>query len=83
MDWTQEDIQLLRQLRAAGLSYDEIAAALHRSTAAIGTKARQLKLPARHYVPTPPQPKRGPAHRVRLHIPRAGKTTLPPLPSLG
>jgi hypothetical protein len=80
MHWTEREIAQLAELRRAGRSNQEIAQTLGRSVAAVGTKARSLKLPFRNYVPTPPpQP---PGHRVRLHIPRAGKVTLPPLPSL-
>lgn len=77
--WTADDIARLRELRAQGLMNEEIAEQMHRSKISVANKATRLHIPSA-YVPI--APKRGVRTTPRSAIKRAGKTTLPPLPSL-
>lgn len=76
--WSDDDVALLRELWTAPehLSVEAIARRLHRTKSAIVRKRRRLGLPAR---PNPLHPK---ATHVTRPPPRAGASTLPPLPSL-
>ena len=71
--WTEDEVALFRQLRADGLTMPQISARMNRSEASLDRKLRGLGLPHRtgHFqrVANPKQVK------------RAGKRTLPPLPS--
>jgi len=78
-DWSDEEIVLLRELWAAGMSETAIGGQLGgRTKHMVHHKARRLGLPAR---PNPVPPVRPRVHPPEVH--RAGRTTLPPLPSLG
>ncbi len=79
--WSAAEIAKLKKWRAAGVTYEEIATRLGRSRNAVRSKANDIGLP----------PLRTPAELARRRSPdapapepvqRAGKTTLPPLPSL-
>lgn len=78
--WPKDEVEKLVAWHAAGIGNLEMAQRLGRTVTAVKAKVRALKLPARHVVPTPPvrQRVRAPENPVQ----RAGKTTLPPLPSL-
>lgn len=82
-EWTTSEIAILTTMRRRGCTIREIAQVItNRSHRSIESKAKHLKLPSL-YKPTPPI--NPPARRPRPDhnaIPRAGKTTLPPLPSL-
>lgn len=71
--WTEDEVALFVQLRTDGLSMQQISARLNRSQASLQRKLRKLELPHRtgHFRPVA-NPKQ---------IKRAGKQTLPPLPS--
>lgn len=78
MFWTPKEIALLTQLRARGLSARQIQQHMpNRDTKAIENKCRHLKL--HRDQPTSPKPAQRSHHQ---DTPRAGKTTLPLLPSL-
>ena len=78
-DWSDEETQLLRELWAAGVSESEIGRQLGGKTKhMVHGKARRLGLPAR---PNPAPPVRPRVRPPEVH--RAGRTTLPPLRSLG
>jgi hypothetical protein len=81
-NWTQRDIELLRELRQAGHNNPEIAARLNRSVLSVKCKARQLHLPSNYHPTPPPTTPRRATRSPSRHIPRAGKSTLPPLASL-
>jgi hypothetical protein len=71
--WTEDEVALFRQLRADGLSMQQISARLNRSLASLQRKLNRLKLPHRTgHFQRAANPKQ---------IKRAGRTTLPPLPS--
>jgi len=74
--WPDWEVEKLRQLRADGMSVRDIPAALGRSTYAVASKIRELGLPAVN----DGLRQRGSAKQDRYM--RAGKSTLPPLPSL-
>jgi hypothetical protein len=74
--WSDDEVELFLQLRADGLSNKQIAARLGRSESALSRKLKRLaEAPRRtgHFQPAA----KGPRY-VRK---RAGKVTLPPLPS--
>jgi hypothetical protein len=78
-DWSDEETQLLRELWAAGVSEAAIGREIGgRSKHMVHGKARRLGLPQR---PNPAPPVRPRVRPPEVH--RAGRTTLPPLPSLG
>ena len=78
-DWSDEEIVLLRELWAAGVSETAIGRAISgRTKHMVRGKAKRLGLPAR---PNPAPPVRSRVRPPEVH--RAGRTTLPPLPSLG
>lgn len=71
--WSDEETELFAQLRADGWSRKQISAKLHRSEASLSRKMERMDLPrqsARFQPSGKPKAK------------KAGKTTLPPLPSL-
>jgi hypothetical protein len=72
--WTDEERALLRRLRANGVGATRIGVMMGRSKHSVDKQLRYLALN------TPQAPKR-PSHDAGGGI-RAGKTTLPPLPSL-
>lgn len=83
--WSPNDLRILRELRLAGYTNRQIAQTLDRSPRAVEHKAKALKIPSKH-APTPRQlyQQRRQQRRAttQTDIPRAGPTTLPPLPSL-
>jgi hypothetical protein len=72
--WTDEERAMLRRLRANGLGATRIGLMMGRSKNSVDKQLRCLALNV------PQAPKR-PSHDAGGGI-RAGKTTLPPLPSL-
>jgi GcrA cell cycle regulator len=78
-DWSDEDVERLRELWAAGVSLSAIGREIGgRTKHMVQGKAQRLGLPAR---PNPVPPVRPRVRPPEVH--RAGRTTLPPLPSLG
>ena len=80
--WTADDVRRLRELAAAGMTKRQIAEALGRSPDSVGGKLRKLRLAS---TPSPTIRTRGPRGLFEPGQPkaeRAGRTTLPPLPSL-
>ncbi|HEY2419290.1 MAG TPA: hypothetical protein VGH84_15310, partial [Steroidobacteraceae bacterium] len=76
--WPKDEVEKLKAWRSAGIGSTEVARRLGRTVASVAAKVRDMKLPALATKPTPPV-------RPRVHPPevqRAGRTTLPPLPSL-
>jgi hypothetical protein len=75
--WTDEERELLRQLRANGLGPVLIGRMMGRSKYSVGKQLRKLELPvpspSEATAPTPRQPRPQPL--------RPGARTLPPLPS--
>jgi hypothetical protein len=81
--WTPADEKQLRQLREQGVSIDKIAKMIHRSHSAVTRKCRAMGLTNQTLHRVAPSPKTTPSDEPRTDaIDRAGKTTLPPLPSL-
>ena len=78
--WTPADEKQLRQLRAKGVPLEEIAKMFHRGYSAVARKCRAMGLTNQTRRVAPP-PKAALSDR-RATVTRAGKTTLPPLPSL-
>ena len=76
MDWSDANIARLRTLWAEGHSVAEIGRRMGVSKNAVVSNADRLGLDAR------PSPIRRSAPAKAAPIPRAGRTTLPPLPSL-
>ena len=79
--WTPAEEKQLRQLRAKGVPLEEIAKMFHRGYSAVARKCRAMGLTN----PTLRQVVRSPKTALsdrRATVTRAGKTTLPPLPSL-
>jgi DNA-binding transcriptional MerR regulator len=79
--WTPADEKQLRQLRAKGVPLEEIAKMFHRGYSAVARKCRAMGLTnptLRHVVRSP----KAALSDRRATVTRAGKTTLPPLPSL-
>ena len=76
--WTDEERAMLRRLRANGLGPKACATMMGRSYSSIQRQVRYLGLQRRE--PRSPAPKR-PSHDAGGGI-RAGRITLPPLPSL-
>jgi hypothetical protein len=77
--WPSDEVEKLRLWRAAGIGNAEVAHRLGRTVAGVTAKVRSLKLPPLDTKPKPPV-----RPRVRPpEVQRAGRTTLPPLPSLG
>jgi hypothetical protein len=79
--WTPADEKQLRQLRAKGVPLDELAKMFHRSYSAVTRKCRAMGLTNQTLRRVAPSPKAALSDR-RATVTRAGKTTLPPLPSL-
>jgi hypothetical protein len=76
--WPKDEVEKLRAWRSAGIGNSEVGKRLNRTVASVTAKVRSLKLPPLDTKPTPPV-------RPRVHppeVPRAGRTTLPPLRSL-
>jgi hypothetical protein len=71
--WSAEEEELFAQLRADGWSRKQISARMHRSETSLSRKMERMDLPrkAGRFQPSA-QPK----------AKKAGKTTLPPLPSI-
>jgi hypothetical protein len=79
-EWPPDEVKILIEMRAAGYTSPQIGARIGRTAKAVISKARALRLPRSMARPVAPQQA---AHReTALPIPHAGKTTLPPLPSL-
>ena len=76
MDWSDANVARLRALWAEGHSVAEIGRRMRISGNAVVGKADRLGLEAR------PSPLRHAAPAKAAPIPRAGRITLPPLPSL-
>ena len=72
--WSDEEREQLRRLHENGLSQDQIAAHLGRSKNSVSRQMVRMKL-------APRSPKTHPIRAVIAPL-RAGRTTLPPLPSL-
>lgn len=79
-EWTRHEVERLREWRSAGHGPVELAARLGRSVGSVTAKIKKLGLPP--LVERPAPPPRDEARPVMQPIPRAGKVTLPPLPSL-
>ena len=79
--WTPAEEKQLRQLRKNGVSIEKIAKMIRRGYSAVARKCHAMGLtnPTLHRVA--PSPKAALSDR-RATVTRAGKTTLPPLPSL-
>jgi hypothetical protein len=75
--WSDEERAMLRRLRANGLGLKACATMMGRSYHSVTRQVRYLGLQQR--LPPKPQPER--SHDAGGGI-RAGRTTLPPLPSL-
>jgi hypothetical protein len=77
-EWPQDEVKVLIEMRAQGYTSPQIGVRIGRTAKAVISKARALKLPkskSRSLTPFRSEPPPRP-------IPVAGKTTLPPLPSL-
>jgi hypothetical protein len=85
-NWTDKDILLLRKLVRADLSYAGIGEKLGRTKHAVARKIHDLDLPTRVVPNSGSQADRGARAKSSSHDKgegiRAGKVTLPPLPSL-
>ena len=79
--WTPAEEKQLRQLREKGVSLEEIAKIFHRGYSAVARKCRAMGVTNPTLRRVAPSPKVALSHR-RATVTRAGKTTLPPLPSL-
>jgi IS30 family transposase len=79
--WTPAEEKQLRQLREKGVSLEEIAKMFPRSYSAVARKCRAMGLTNQTLRRVAPSPKAALSDR-RATVTRAGKTTLPPLPSL-
>jgi hypothetical protein len=75
--WTDEERAMLRRLRANGLGATRIGVMMGRSKNAVYRQLRYLGLATGNA----PRPPKRPSHDAGGGI-RAGRTTLPPLPSL-
>ena len=81
--WTPADEKQLRQLREKGVSLEETAKMFHRSYSAVARKCRAMGLTNQTLRRVAPSPKATLSDkRATDAVNRAGKTTLPPLPSL-
>jgi hypothetical protein len=81
--WTPADEKLLRQLRKSGVSIDNIATTIHRSYSGVMRKCRAMGLTNQTIHRVAPSPKAVLSDKRKTDaVRRAGKTTLPPLPSL-
>jgi hypothetical protein len=81
--WTPADEKQLRQPREQGLSFDKIAKTIGRSRSAVVRKCRALGLTNQTQRRVAPSPKATLSDKHEHEVVhRAGKTTLPPLPSL-
>jgi len=79
--WPEARLAVLRTLWASGLSTPKIALQLSTTKNAVIARARRLGLPGRQdpVIRAPDDPRR---REVVVRVERAGKVTLPPLPSL-
>ena len=75
--WTDEERAMLRRLRANGLGASKIAIMMGRSKHAVSRQLKYLDLRPSRLQRSAQSPKT--SHEGRI---RAGRTTLPPLPSL-
>ena len=78
--WTVEEVRLLRELADQGMTRREIAKRINRSMDSIGGKLRKLGVKG-----APVNRTHGPGGRFQPQpklVHRAGRSTLPPLPSL-
>jgi hypothetical protein len=81
--WTPADEKQLRQLREQGVSIDNIAKMIGRSDSAVARKCRAMGLANQTLHQVARSPKAALSEEAKTDaIDRAGKTTLPPLPSL-
>jgi hypothetical protein len=81
--WTPADEKQLRQLREKGGSLKKIAKMIGRSDSAVAHKCRAMGLTNQTSHRVAPSPKAALSDRRATEgVKRAGKTTLPPLPSL-
>lgn len=78
-EWTSQELEQLREWRTQGVTDGEIGMRLRRTAKAVQSKARALGI-ASGYVRVAPQ--RQPKGSGVRGTERAGKVTLPPLPSL-
>jgi hypothetical protein len=76
--WTDEERAMLRRLRQNGLGATRIGLMMGRSKHSVDKQLRYLAL----NVPQAPRPSKPPGQHDAGGGIRAGKTTLPPLPSL-
>jgi len=81
--WTVEDVRRLREMAAEGKSRREMAKELHRSMDSVGGKLHKLGVVTKA---TPDYSRHGAGGQFKPRaepLPqRAGRSTLPPLPSL-
>jgi hypothetical protein len=80
--WADADVRRLRELAATGMTKRQIAEALGRSMDSVGGKLHKLRVAS---APSSTTRTRGPGGVFEPGQPkaeRAGRTTLPPLPSL-
>jgi hypothetical protein len=86
MQWSADEVALLRRLARSGISYSEMGSHLGRTKYSIYRKARDLGLMPPRPVPSGFQADRRVDHGRtggKSYVKkRAGKTTLPPLSSL-
>jgi hypothetical protein len=80
--WTPAEEKQLRQLRAKGVPLEEIAKMFHRGYSAVARKCRAMGLTNQTRRVAPPPKAALSDKRATGAVNRAGKTTLPPLPSL-
>jgi hypothetical protein len=81
--WSPAQETQLRQLREQGVSIDNIAKMIHRSESVVARKCRALGLTNPTFHRVAPSPKAALSDkRATDAVSRAGKTTLPTLPSL-
>jgi IS30 family transposase len=81
--WTPADEKQLRQLRKNGVSIEKIAKMIRRGHHAVARKCREMGLTSQTLRQVARSPKAALSHKPKTDaIARAGKTTLPPLPSL-
>jgi hypothetical protein len=81
--WTPADEKQLRQLRKNGVSIEEIAKMIRRGYSAVARKCHAMGLTNPTLRQVARSPKAALSHKPKTDaIARAGKTTLPTLPSL-
>jgi hypothetical protein len=83
LEWTLAEEKQLRQLRKNGVSIERIAKMVRRSRSAVARKCRAMGLTNQILRQVARSPKATQSDKRKTDaVNRAGKTTLPPLPSL-